>query len=372
MADRDYYEVLDVPKNSSSDDIKRAYRKLAFKYHPDRNGNDTDAEARFKEAAEAYEVLSDDRKRQIYDQYGHAGLKGAGAGGRGFSSFEEIFSAFGDVFAGSGFEDFFGRGRGRSQRGASLKVEIELTLDEIDQGAEKPVALRRAEPCADCSGSGAKAGTKRKTCQDCGGHGQIQISQGFFAIRQPCPRCRGAGSTIDSPCETCRGAGRVPKSLTITVRVPPGVPDGAQLRVAGEGELGADGGARGDLYCFVRVKPHPIFERDGDDLICDMPITFAQAALGADVEVPTLRGKSRIEIPRGTQSGKVFTLGREGLKNVHGHSRGDLHVRVAVEVPRKVTPRQEELLREFAQTEDASVSPQRRSFLDKVRELFDK
>lgn len=380
MAKRDYYEVLEIPRNASADDVKRSYRKLAFKYHPDRNKNDKDAEVRFKEAAEAYEVLSDDQKRQIYDKYGHEGLQGAAGGGpRGFSSFEDIFSAFGDIFGGGGggggspFDEMFGFGRSRGgpQRGASLKAEIELTLDEVDRGVEKEIEVKRAEPCATCSGSGAKPGTHPKTCSQCGGHGQVQISQGFFAIRQVCPKCRGAGSVIDQACTTCRGQGKVPKKRTLTVRVPAGVPDGVQLRVAGEGEVGPNNGPRGDLYCFVRVKEHAIFQRDGDDLVCEMPITFTQAALGAEVEIPTLGGKTKLEIPRGTQSGKVFELDGLGLKNVQGYSRGNLLVRVVVEVPRKLSPRQEELLREFAEGEEANANPRRKSFLDKVRELFD-
>ncbi len=380
MAKRDYYEVLEVERTSSQDDIKRSYRKLAFKYHPDRNKGNAEAEQRFKEAAEAYEVLSDDQKRAIYDKYGHKGLEGAAGGGaRGFASFEDIFAAFGDIFGGGGssgggspFDEMFGfRGRGRGERGPSLKAEIELTLDEVDKGAEKKVDIRRAEPCETCSGTGAKVGTKRKTCAECGGHGQIQISQGFFAIRQVCPRCQGAGSVIETPCTACRGAGRVPKKLTITVRVPAGVPDGVQLRVAGEGELPQQGDARGDVYCFIKVKPHPIFTRDGDDLVCEMPITFPQAALGADVEVPTLSGRTPLTIPRGTQSGKIFELSGLGLQNMQGYGRGNLLVKVAVEVPRKLTPRQEVLLREFAEGEEASATPRRKSFLDKVRELFE-
>lgn len=365
MAKRDYYEVLEVQRNSSLEDIKRSYRKLALKYHPDRNQNDPEAEARFKEAAEAYEVLSDEKKRKVYDQYGHAGLEGPGGGGgpRGFSSFEDIFSQFGDIF---GFNQ-----RSGPERGPSLKAEIELTLDEVDKGAEKEVEIRRSEPCTGCDGTGAKKGTHPKTCRECGGHGQIQISQGFFAIRQTCPHCRGAGAVIENPCTTCRGSGRLPKKLTITVRVPAGVPDGAQLRVSGEGELGPGGGPRGDLYCFVKVKAHPIFARDEDDLVCEMPITFTQAALGTEVEVPTLSGRVSLSIPRGTQSGKVFELSGHGLKSVHRAGRGDLHVRVNVEVPRKLTDRQEELLREFAATEDANATPRRKSFLDKVRELFE-
>ncbi len=378
MAKRDYYTVLDVPKNASADDLKRAYRKLAFKFHPDRNPGDADAEAKFKEAAEAYEILSDAESRRVYDQFGHAGLEGAGAGPRGFSSFDDIFSAFSDIFGGGGggrspFDDLFGRGgrRSRAERGNSLKCELTLTFDEIARGVEKTIDLKRNEPCEECEGSGAKKGTSPVACPDCGGAGAIQVSQGFFAIRQTCPRCRGEGTFVQTPCEKCRGSGRVPQRREITVRVPPGVAEGTQLRVTGEGESGRNGGPRGDLYCFVKQAPHPIFQREGDDLICEMPISFSQAALGADVEVPTLKGKTNLKIPRGTQTNKVFRLRGLGLPNVYGQGRGELLVKVVIETPKKLSPRQEELLREFAETEELQVSPQRKSFLDKVRDLFD-
>ena len=382
MAKRDYYEVLEVARDASGDDIKRSYRKLAFKYHPDRNKGDTEAEQRFKEAAEAYEVLSSEDKRRIYDQYGHQGLEGAGAGPRGFSSFDDIFSAFGDIFGGGGgggggspFDDIFGFGRAgrggqRAERGASLKCKLEVDLDEVAAGIEKTIELRRNELCESCDGSGARAGTKPKACPDCGGVGQVQVSQGFFAIRQTCPRCRGQGTFIDSPCGECRGSGRTPKKREITVRVPAGVQEGTQLRVQGEGEPGRNG-PRGDLYCFVTVKQHPIFERDGDHLVCEMPISFTQAALGAEVEVPTLKNRASLTIPRGTQTGKIFRLRGQGLPNVFGQGQGDLLVRVVIETPRRLTPRQEELLREFAGTEELDVNPERKGWLDKVRDLFD-
>ncbi len=380
MAKRDYYEVLELQKNAGADDLKRAYRKLAFKYHPDRNQGDAAAESRFKEAAEAYEVLSDPEKRRVYDQFGHAGLDGAG-GGRGFSSFEDIFSAFGEIFGGGGgggrspFDDLFGFGRGgrraRVERGASLKCDLTLELDEVARGVEKTIELKRAEICEECSGSGSKKGTSPIACPDCGGAGAIQVSQGFFAIRQTCPRCHGEGTFVQTPCEACKGAGKTPRRREITVRVPAGIADGTQLRVAGEGEPGKNGGPRGDLYCFVHQAPHPIFQRDGDDLVCEMPISYSQAALGAEVEVPTLKGKSHLKIPRGTQTHKVFRLKGLGLPNVYGHGRGELLVKVVIETPKKLSTRQEELLREFAETEELQVSPQRKSFLDKVRELFE-
>lgn len=381
MAKRDYYEVLEVDKSAAADDIKRAYRKLAFKFHPDRNQGDAEAEQSFKEAAEAYEVLSSTDKRRIYDQFGHAGLDGAGGGHRGFSGVEDIFAAFGDIFGrgggGSPFDEFFGAGRSRGggrsrvERGASLKCELDLDLNEVSSGAEKTIELRRNELCESCSGSGAKQGTQPTTCRDCGGAGQVQMSQGFFTIRQTCPRCRGQGTFIEAPCGECRGEGLTPRKREITVRIPAGVQDGTQLRVTGEGEPGRNGGPRGDLYCFVRVKPHSIFGRDEDDLLCEMPISFVQAALGSEVEVPTLKGPQALTIPKGTQTGKTFRMRGLGLPNVHGHGKGDMRVRVVIETPRKLTPKQEDLLREFAGTEDLKVSPQRKSFLDKVKDLFD-
>jgi len=389
MAKRDYYAVLEVARDAGGDDIKRSYRKLALKFHPDRNPDNPEAERNFKEAAEAYEVLSNPEKRKIYDQFGHSGLDGAGAGPRGFNNMEDIFSAFSDIFGGGGggrggagrggspFDDLFGFGRdrrsgaGRAERGASLKCEISLSLDDVTKGIEKTIELRRNELCETCKGSGAKPGTTPSACATCDGVGQVQRSQGFFAIRQTCPACHGEGTRIDKPCGDCRGSGRSAVKREITVRIPAGVHDGTQLRVSGEGEPGRHGGPRGDLYCFVRVKPHPIFRREDDDLVCEMPISFTQAALGAEVEVPTLKGRSQLKIPRGTQSHKVFRLRGLGLPNVYGHGRGDLMVRVVIETPARLTEKQSQLLREFAETEELQVSPERKSFMDKVKDLFD-
>jgi molecular chaperone DnaJ len=297
---RDYYEVLGVPRNAESDAIKRAYRKIALRFHPDKNPGNKEAEERFKEAAEAYEVLSDDQKRAAYDQFGFAGVGGAG---RQFGSMEDIFSAFGDIFGGRGgsiFDDLFesfGGGRSRSRggrsRGRHLKVDLEVVLEEVRTGTKKTIEVTRDEACTECRGSGAKAGTAPRGCPDCGGRGHVVRSQGFFAMRSTCPRCHGSGEVIDTPCPGCRGSGRVPEQREVTVTIPPGVEHGIQLRLTGEGEAGPRGGVRGDLYCEIHVRPHPLFERRGDDVVLEVPIGFAPAALGTEIEVPTLEGKSR-------------------------------------------------------------------------------
>ena len=381
---RDYYEVLGVKQDANSDDLKRSYRKLALKHHPDRNKNDTQAAEKFKEAAEAYEVLNDPQKRQIYDQYGHAGLERGGYQ-RGFSSFEDIFSMFNDIFGGGGggggggsiFGYLFGYqnsgrgGRNRPARGASLKCEITIDLIDAFNGIDKTIDLKRNEICSTCTGSGAKPGTSVATCPACHGHGEVQQSQGFFSIRTTCPHCRGSGEVIENPCTSCKGSGRVPKKRSITVHIPAGVHDGTQMRVSGEGEPGFNSGPRGDLYCIIRVKPHPLFERSEDDLICQVPITFSQAALGSDIEVPSLKGKATLKIPSGTQTGKIFRMRKQGMPNVYGHGRGDLLAKVRIETPKKLTPKQTELLMEFAATEEKNVSPERKSFFDKVKKIFE-
>ena len=376
--DRDYYEILGVQKNASEDDIKKAYRRLAMKYHPDRNPEDkTEAERKFKEAAEAYDVLGDPQKRQRYDQFGKAGLKGAYQP-HGFTDIHDIFSAFGDIFGGGGggiFDDFFGGGgRMRTRgprRGASLRCQIVLKLEECATGVEKTVSLRRHELCTTCHGSGAKPGTSPETCKTCGGTGVVQQSQGFFSLRTTCPRCRGEGKIISDPCSTCHGSGHEVKQREIKIRIPAGIEDGTQLRMTGEGEAGDPGGPRGDLYCFIHVQEHPFFERHGSDLLTRVPVTFSQAALGGEVDVPTIHGKTTaLKIPAGTQSGQVLRLRGQGMPSVRGRGAGNLLVQVSVETPTKLTSEQKRLLRELARTEEANITPERKSFFDKVKQYL--
>lgn len=370
---RDYYEVLGIPKDADQDAIKSSYRKLALKYHPDRNPGDKEAEDLFKETAEAYEVLSDSQKRQLYDQYGHAGLGGAGAG-QGFSSFEDIFSAFGDIFGDSIFGGAFGgRGsRGGVRSGASLRCEVKLELSDILHGIEKTIDLKRREICSSCDGSGAAEGASPVTCSMCQGYGEIQQRQGFISMRTVCSRCRGEGSVIEEICRTCRGDGGVREKASIRISVPPGVEDGTQLRVAQQGEAGVSGGPRGDLYCILRVKPHKFLRRHGRDLLIEMPIAFTQAALGGSIQVPGLDGKdTTLDIPPGTQSGEFFRLRNLGLPSLNANGRGSQVVQVFVETPRKLNSQQKKLLREYATTEKVSIEPRRKSFLDKVRNYFE-
>jgi molecular chaperone DnaJ len=373
---RDFYEILGLERDASQDDVKRAYRKEALKHHPDRNPGDAEAEQRFKEAAEAYEVLSDPNKRARYDKYGHDGL-GRMRYSSHATSVEDILRSFGDIFGGGGgsiFDDLFGFGGGRTrgggQRGASLRCEVRVSFEEMAKGTEKTIRLRRPETCDTCGGSGAKKGTSPSRCPMCQGAGEITQNQGFFTMRSTCPRCRGQGQMISDPCPDCSGQGRKLESREIKVRVPPGIEDGTQIRLAGEGEAGARGAAPGDLYCEVRVGQHPLFVRDGDDLLCEVPVSFSQAALGGEVKIPLIEGQTDFEVPKGTQSGEVYRIRGKGLPNVHGRGVGDLLVRVHVETPRRLTERQEELMREFAETEEVSVSPRRKSFFEKVKELF--
>ncbi len=377
---RDYYEILGVERDSSSDDIKRAYRKRAMKFHPDRNPGDAEAEEKFKEAAEAYQILSDDEKRRMYDQYGHQGVN-QNMGGRGFGSFEEIFSAFGDIFGSAGqgggsiFDEFFGFGGGRQagaqrRRGASLKCEISISLPEAAQGTKRTIQVTRAENCGTCHGSGAAAGTSPSVCPYCHGMRQVQQSQGFFSIRTTCPRCRGEGEVIETPCKKCRGAGREKANREITVEIPPGVETGTQLRITGEGEPGPRGGPRGDLYVFVVVEPHSVFERQADDLLLEVPVGFAKLTLGTSIDIPTLDGKAELQIPKGTKSHRVFRLRGKGMPRLRGSGAGDLLVRTVADTPKKLTKRQEQLLKELAEIEDKNVSAEQKSFLDKMKDLF--
>lgn len=369
---RDYYEVLGVARNASQADIKKAYRKLAMKYHPDQNQGDKDAEAKFKEAAEAYDVLGDDQKRAQFDQFGHAAFSGGGGfQGTRFSNLEDIFSAFGDIFGG-GFGDLFGGRRGGGRRGPrpgrDLRIVLDLTLEEIETGVERTVALKRFEHCESCSGSGGEGGAKPVTCQTCGGRGQVQRSQGFFTMATPCPSCRGAGQMIDKPCRKCSGQGKVQEKSEVTIRIPAGIEEGVQLRVAGEGDAGDVGAPRGNIFCVVREKPHKVFQRSGPDLMTELPCGFAQLALGDKVEIPTLSGKVELSIPSGTQSGKVLRLRGQGLPSIEGRGRGDLLVRLFVEVPTKLTSRQKELLEEFGRIETSESG--HKSFFEKIANYF--
>lgn len=380
MAKRDYYEVLGVDRNATGEEIKKAYRKLALKYHPDRNPGDKSAEERFKEVSEAYEVLSDPDKRAAYDQYGHAAFDSrarAGAGGFG-GGFHDPFDIFREVFGSAGlgasiFDEFFGgprRDPTGAEPGADLRGDVELTLEEAAQGCEKEITLTKPSPCPTCQGTGAEGPARMRVCAACEGRGQVVTTRGIFSIAQTCPRCEGLGRLLEKPCKACRGTGRREQTSKIKIRIPAGVDNGARLRSVGNGEAGVRGGPPGDLYIVVHVKPHEIFRRDGDDLICEVPISFVQAALGAEIEVPTLTGTTRIAIPPGTQSGTVFRVKGKGIKNVEGYGWGDLHVRVVVEVPTRLTPAQRAKLEEFAALCDESVNPIRQSFFAKAKNLF--
>ncbi len=372
--EEDFYQVLGVDRNESGDDIKKAYRKMAMKYHPDRNPGNKEAEQVFKKAAEAYGVLSDPDKKRRYDQYGVDGLRGTESSG--YSTFEDIFDAFGDIFGGGSiFEDFFGGGRGRGKagrRGASLKCDMEIDFKEVAAGVEKKIELTRREVCDTCRGTGAREGTSPVTCPYCKGKGEVQQSQGFFTLRTPCPKCRGNGKIIESPCSKCGGTGRYPKKSIISIQIPAGVEDGTRLRLSGQGEPGEDGAAPGDLYCDIHVTAHPIFKRHGNDVLCEVPITFSQAALGCTIDVPTLTGSViQVKIPKGIQNNEIVPIRGEGFPNVHGYGKGNLLVQVIAEVPTKMTSRQEELLREFAELEKKNVSPRQKKFFDKMKNFFE-
>jgi molecular chaperone DnaJ len=373
---RDYYEVLGVTRGVSEADLKKAYRRLAMKYHPDRNPGNRDAEARFKEAKEAYDVLSDERKRAAYDQFGHAGVDasaaaGRGSGGPGFggAGLGDIFdSVFGDIFGGGG------RGGERAYRGSDLRYDLELSLEEAVSGATIQIRVPRLVRCHVCNGSGAKPGSAPAGCPTCGGHGQVRMQQGFFTVQQTCPQCRGQGRVITDPCGTCRGQGRVRDTRTISVKVPPGVDTGDRIRLAGEGEAGENNGPNGDLFVHVVVKDHPIFQRDGTHLHCDVPISITMAALGGELEVPTLEGRVKLKIPPETQSGRLFRLRGKGVRSVRTSTKGDLLCRVIVETPVNLTRRQKELLRELEESmqgTEASHRPQGTSWFEGVKKFFD-
>jgi molecular chaperone DnaJ len=375
MAKRDYYIVLGLEKGASDEDIKKAYRRLAVKYHPDKNPGDKAAEENFKELGEAYEVLSEPQKRAAYDQYGHAAFdRRAGWFGRGGAGFHDPFEVFREVFGGGSiFDDLFGGGQrdpSQSQRGDDLRYDMEITFEESAHGCDKEITVTKPERCDDCQGSGAEPGSKARNCATCGGRGQVISSRGIFSIAQTCPHCQGAGRLIDKPCKTCRGEGRKEKTSKIKLRIPAGVDSGSRLRSSGNGEAGWRGGPSGDLYVMLHVKPHEIFQRDGDDLLCEVPVSFVQAALGTDIDVPTLDGKSSIKVPAGTQPGTMFRLKGKGVKNIQGYGHGDLHVRITVEVPSQLTGAQKAKLEEFAALCNGKESPLSQGFFDKAKKLF--
>ena len=376
MAKRDFYEILGVAKGASEDEIKKSYRKLAMKYHPDRNPDNKEAEEKFKEVKEAYEMLTNPEKREAYDRYGHAGVdpnSGMGGMGGGTGGFGD---AFGDIFG-----DIFGGGRGgrggggpQVYRGADLRYNLEITLEQAAHGFDTTIRVPSWDKCDTCHGSGAKPGTQPVTCTTCAGHGQVRMQQGFFSIQQTCPKCHGSGKIIPEPCAACGGAGRIKRNKTLEVKIPAGIDNGMRIRSSGNGEPGTNGGPPGDLYVEIHIKQHAVFQREGDDLHCEMPISFSKAALGGEIEVPTLTGKVSFTVPEGTQTGKTFRLKGKGIKNVRSGYTGDLFCHVVVETPVKLTDKQKDLLREFDRltTEGGSKhSPQSKGWMDKVKDFFE-
>ncbi|MDR2243945.1 MAG: molecular chaperone DnaJ [Burkholderiales bacterium] len=374
---RDYYTILGLSRDASEEDIKKAYRKLAMKHHPDRNTGDKDAEEKFKEAKEAYEILSDANKRAAYDQFGHAGVDPnmggfGGAGAAGFGGFGNFADAFGDIFS-----EAFGQGRGNRAnavyRGADLRYNLELSLEDAARGTELKIRVPTQETCETCHGSGAKPGTEPQTCPSCHSRGEVRISQGFFSVQQTCPQCHGRGKVVKEPCAECRGAGRIKKQKTLSVKIPAGVDQDDRIRLSGEGEAGINGGPPGDLYVVIHLKQHPVFQREGADLHCEMPISFSAAALGGEIEIPTLDGHAKIKVPAETQTGQVFRLKEKGIRPVRGQRTGDLFCHVIVETPQKLTARQKELLREFeaiSQEDPGRHSPRAKSWMEKMKAFF--
>lgn len=367
---RDYYEVLSVSREASAGEISTSYRKLAVQFHPDKNPGDQEALDRFKEASEAFEVLHDTEKRARYDRYGHAGVSnGAGGGGAHFSDVEDIFSAFGDIF-GDIFGGGGGRGRRRVRKGRDVRCDVTLTLEEAAAGVCKTVQFQRQEKCETCDGSGAAEGATRETCSYCGGRGQVVQAAGIVRVQTACPACHGEGSSVSSPCKDCRGTGHEKKKVEVEVEIPAGVDDGMQVRITGQGEPSPQDGPPGDCYCFVTVESHNLFERDGQHLICRVPITYSQAALGCELEVPTLNGRADVKIPAGTQTGKVFRLRGQGLEDPRMVGIGDLLVQVNIEVPKKLDEEEEKLLRQLAEMEHKNVAPERKGFFESVKEYL--
>ncbi len=376
MAKRDFYEILGVAKGASEEDIKKSYRKLAMKYHPDRNPDNKEAEEKFKEVKEAYEMLTNPEKREAYDRYGHAGVDpnmGGGGFGGGAGGFGD---AFGDIFG-----DIFGGGRGgrnaggpQVYRGADLRYNLEITLEQAANGFDTTIRVPSWDKCDTCHGSGAKPGTQPVTCTTCAGHGQVRMQQGFFSIQQTCPKCHGSGKMIPEPCPSCSGAGRIKRNKTLEVKIPAGIDNGMRIRSTGNGEPGTNGGPSGDLYVEIHIKPHPVFQREGDDLHCEMPISFTKAAIGGEIEVPTLTGKVSFTVPEGTQTGKTFRLKGKGIKGVRSGYAGDLFCHMIVETPVKLTEKQKDLLREFDRLTNeggAKHSPQSKGWMDKVKDFFE-
>jgi molecular chaperone DnaJ len=378
MARRDYYEILEVSRTETADGIKKSYRKLAIKYHPDKNPGDKQAEENFKELSHAYEVLSDAQKRAAYDQYGHDAFDArarARSGGFENAGFHDPFEIFREVFGGGGgsiFENLFGGGADPSgpQRGDDLRYDLQISLEEAALGCEKEISLTKFDACDGCGGSGAEAGSKMRQCGTCGGRGQVLTSRGIFSIAQTCPHCKGAGRIVERPCKKCHGNGKAERTSKIKLRIPAGVEGGSRLRSQGNGEAGVRGGPAGDLYVFLSVPRHEIFSRDGDDLVCDVPVSFVQATLGDEIEVPTLEGTATIKIPAGTQPGTLLRLKGRGVKNLQGYGQGDLHVRVQVEVPSRLNAEQRRKLEEFAASCDGHEAPLAQGFFDKAKKFF--
>jgi molecular chaperone DnaJ len=373
MSKRDYYEVLDVARTADEGELKSAFRKLAMKYHPDKNPGDAEAEARFKELNEAYQTLSDPQKRAAYDRFGHSAFEQGGGGMGGFSG--DFASSMSDIF-----EDLFGdmggrraRSQGGRERGSDLRYNLEITLEEAFKGKTATLTIPIAISCEACSGSGAKAGTKPKTCTTCGGHGRVRATQGFFAVERTCPHCQGRGEMIENPCPSCSGSGRTTRERTLSVNVPPGVEDGTRIRLAGEGEGGLRGGPPGDLYIFISLKAHSFFQRDGADLYCRVPISMVTAALGGEIRMPTLSGEEKIvTIPEGTQTGKQFRLRGQGMPILRSRDVGDLYLQTVVETPQKLNARQKELLREFDGQSSSDTQPESEGFFSRIKEFFSK